>query len=298
MIDLPAFVPTKKKKTGSALLIEGGGMKGAFTGGVLTAMATNFPASNFDLVLAVSAGACSASYYVTEQPGEYLPIYKLTEIWRVELAGKKLINPWKMLTGHYLLNQSYLIDKLFRKKYPVKTHKLRDPNTTPLYVTVSNLQTAEPEYIRASAENLFDLLKAATALPIVTKGRQTLDFQKYGDGAILDPLPIKKLIQSGYKKVTIILNNPLDFYYQPYGKVISFLSYPSRPLLARKMYLDSHKRYNEAKDILNNAPKDCQFTILAPDTAEMSLLESNSEKLNRMINEGIALATKVLKRKK
>ncbi|MCB1200223.1 MAG: patatin-like phospholipase family protein [Leptospiraceae bacterium] len=296
MLQLPNFEPSRKKQKGKALLIEGGGMKGAFAGGVLTAMYSEYPAANFDVILAVSAGACSAAYYVTEPSAEYLPIYRLTHIWRVELAGKRLINPWKILTGGKVLNQTFLIDYLFKKKYPIKKERFNMPGTPAFFITVSNLTTGEPEYIKATQDNIFELLKAATSLPIVTKGRQKLDFQKYGDGAILDPLPIEELLRAGYTDITVVLNNPLQYYYAPYGKLVSFLSYPTRPLLARKMYFDCHRRYNKSKDILLHPEKGQNFRIIAPLSSEMSLLESNTDKLNKTINEGIATGTEIFRK--
>ena len=55
-IELPR---AKGKKR--ALLVEGGGMKGAFSGGALHALHTFRSSEQYDLILAVSSGACSAA---------------------------------------------------------------------------------------------------------------------------------------------------------------------------------------------------------------------------------------------
>ena len=48
-----------------ALLVEGGGMKGAFSGGALHALHSFRHSEEYDLILAISSGACSAAYYAT-----------------------------------------------------------------------------------------------------------------------------------------------------------------------------------------------------------------------------------------
>ncbi|MCX7998110.1 MAG: patatin-like phospholipase family protein [Leptospiraceae bacterium] len=57
-------LPKAISKDQKVLIVEGGGMKGAFSGGVLACMCKLFPKENFDLVLGVSAGSCSLAYYV------------------------------------------------------------------------------------------------------------------------------------------------------------------------------------------------------------------------------------------
>ncbi|HNI27333.1 MAG TPA: patatin-like phospholipase family protein, partial [Leptospiraceae bacterium] len=59
-------LPKAKKKNSTALIVEGGGMRGAFAGGALSAMCKYYPSKNFDLMLGVSAGSCSLAYYATE----------------------------------------------------------------------------------------------------------------------------------------------------------------------------------------------------------------------------------------
>ncbi len=82
-----------------ALLVEGGGMKGAFAGGALHSLHTIVSPKHFDLVVAVSSGACSAAYYVTMPKPEPEKSLKTLAIWYMELAGRKLISPFHPFLG-------------------------------------------------------------------------------------------------------------------------------------------------------------------------------------------------------
>lgn len=72
-----------------ALLVEGGGMKGAFAGGALHSLHTIVSPKHFDLVVAVSSGACSAAYYVTMPKPEPEKSLKTLAIWYIETGRKK-----------------------------------------------------------------------------------------------------------------------------------------------------------------------------------------------------------------
>lgn len=52
----------------TALIIEGGGVRGAWAAGALAAL-REFQHDPFDLVVAVSSGACSAAYFVADNRG-------------------------------------------------------------------------------------------------------------------------------------------------------------------------------------------------------------------------------------
>ncbi|MCB1302720.1 MAG: patatin-like phospholipase family protein, partial [Leptospiraceae bacterium] len=83
--------PAKKKKT-RALIVEGGGMRGAFAGGVLAAMNRFYPSVHFDIVVGVSAGSCSAAYYVTEAPNDLESTIRNLNVWRYELSDGRFLS--------------------------------------------------------------------------------------------------------------------------------------------------------------------------------------------------------------
>jgi predicted patatin/cPLA2 family phospholipase len=110
----------KARPNQKVLLVEGGGMKGSFAGGVLTSFNLNYPAQNFDLIVAVSSGACSAAYYASTPEPQPIQSEELLNIWRFELAGSKLISIFNPFKGKTLLDQNYLVDDLFGKNIQFK----------------------------------------------------------------------------------------------------------------------------------------------------------------------------------
>ncbi|EPG74933.1 phospholipase, patatin family [Leptospira fainei serovar Hurstbridge str. BUT 6] len=275
----------KAKKGKRALLVEGGGMKGAFSGGVLHSLNCILPAQNYDIVVAVSSGACCAAYYATTPAPEPAEGEHKLSIWKRELAGRKLISILNPLRGKFFLDQKYLIDYLFREKYPIQTQNFGKYGLPELRIAVSNLGTRTSEYIKATSENIFDLLKAATSLPIATKGRHRLAGGSYSDAAILNPLPLNDLIEAGYNNITVVMNSPLEHVSPPLDSLSRFLSFPLDRKMSKIMKSSHHFHFNKARILAANPPKGVKIHVIAPDrtlpvglvTTKQSLLEETVE---------------------
>lgn len=291
MSSLPKF--TKKKK-GKALIIEGGGMRGSFAGGVLSSMAPKHPPNKFDLIVAVSSGSCSSAYYVTEPNPSSEDIERALDIWRKELAGSHLISFWNLFRGKRILDQDYLIDHIFQEKVPIKAEVLKQKKTVPFYIVVSNFRTLQPEYIRATYQNLFPLLRAATSLPIATKGYGLLENSKYTDGGVLDPIPVEAVLSAGYKDITVILTKPLDFRLTPSSPLLGSLAFPKFPEMGKAFIEQRYRRYNRAMEILNDPPKGIRFEIIAPEkTLPAGRMTTNANLLTENVRLGIEFGKKV-----
>ncbi len=288
---LPKF--TKQRK-GRALIIEGGGMRGSFAGGVLASMASLCPPDQFDLVVAVSSGSCSSAYYVTEPNPTPEDVERALDIWRVELSGHRLISIWNPLRGKRLLDQDYLIERIFREKEPIKVDVLKLKKTVPFYVAVSSFQSLQPAYIRATPENLFALLRAATSLPVATKGYGFVGDGLYTDGGVLDPIPVEAVLRAGYREITAVLTKPLNFRQSPSKPWIGDLAFPGFPGMGRAFVNQRHLSYNRAIEILNDPPNGIQFKIAAPEKVlPAGRMTTNASLLRETVQLGIELGKKI-----
>ncbi|WCL48812.1 patatin-like phospholipase family protein [Leptospira sp. GIMC2001] len=256
-------LPTAKPNS-RVLLVEGGGMKGAFAGGVLTSMNNLLPAQYFDLIVAVSSGACSAAYYATTPKPDPIRGEELLEIWRSELAGRRLIWILNPLRGRTLLDQNFLVDQLFRDKYPLSKENFEKQGLPEFRVAVYNLRKRRIDYIRANENNIFSLLKAATALPIATKGKHLVDGSLYCDAAIVNPLPLNHLIESGYKDITVVMNSPVLMQSTPLAGFTRFLSFPLDRKISRMMKKFHHFYFNQSRLISKKPPEGVKILTIAP----------------------------------
>ncbi|PJZ49172.1 patatin-like phospholipase family protein [Leptospira saintgironsiae] len=282
MIGLP-----KAKKGARALVVAGGGMKGSFAGGALYAINQAVPSTYFDLILGVSSGSCAAAYYTTGYETDHAHGLKILDIWRKELTGSQLISFLNPFRGKTFLDQEYLIDYLFGTKYRLPSEYLEKKETSPFYVVVTNLAKARAEYVKATASNVLNLLKAATSLPIATRGKWKLGGQYYGDGGISDPIPVESVIQAGYKDITVVLNSPEDEFSDPIPGFQGWLSYPSNKKLSHMITKVHHTMYNRAVNIIHSPPKGVKIRVISPDESELSMVTTSAKLLNRSVTKGM-----------
>lgn len=292
----------KAKGTKRALLVEGGGMKGAFSGGVLYAWNRFLRPNYFDLVVGVSSGACAAAYYVSMPKEEPIKSEKALAVWYRDLSGRKLISFLHPFQGKTLLNQEYLIDFIFRKKVRLESETLDRKNVPHFVVAVSNLHTHSIEYIKATSSNVFDLLKAATSLPIATRGKHWLNGTLYSDAAILNPLPIQDIIEAGYKEIVVIMNSPIRHISGPLTRFTSLLAFPTRRTIRRLMRKLHHFHFNTAREIVVKPPHGVKIITVAPDgPLPVKLTTTIRTKLYKTVllgaKKGEEALQKILKRK-
>ncbi|PJZ68956.1 hydrolase [Leptospira perolatii] len=286
-------LPSAKEKS-RALIVAGGGMKGSFAGGVLCAVNQYIPSTFFDLIVGVSSGSCSAAYYTTGYEADYKESLRIVEIWKKELVGRKLISLLHPLNGKSILDQEYLIDYLFGKKYRLPGEYFEKKETTPFYVVVTNLAKLQAEYVRATATNALNLLKAATSLPIATRGKWKLEGQLYGDGGISDPIPIEKVIEAGYKDITIVLNSPGDDFSPPVPGIQGWLSYPLNRKLYHMITKVHHTMYNRALRIIQSPPNGVKIHLVCPEKSDLGMVSTSSKLLNRSVNRGMEAGHKIV----
>lgn len=277
------------------LLVEGGGMKGAFAGGVLFTLNEFFPATQFDLIIGISSGACSAAYYASTPEPNPERGEMLLDIWRKELTGHKFISIWNPFRGRRLLDQRYLIDFLFKKKYPIWGENFNKKGLPPFYVAVCNLKKKSLEYLQATKDNIYDLLKAATALPIATKGRHKIDKEWFCDAAILNPLPLEDIIRAGYNDITVIMNSPIWWESLPLHRITRFLSFPFNRTINKLMKTWHHHHFNKARNIASNPPPGIKLRVAAPDELlPVGLVTTKEEFLREAVDLGKEKGLKLL----
>ncbi|TGK18590.1 hydrolase [Leptospira fluminis] len=281
-------------KNSKALVVAGGGMKGSFAGGALYALNQYLPSTFFDLILGVSSGSCAAAYYATGYETSPEEEVRTLDIWRKELVGNKLISLLNPFRGKTLLDQEYLIDYLFGTKYRLPAEYLEKKETSPFYVVVTNLAKARAEYVRATASNVLNLLKAATSLPIATRGKWKLEDQYFGDGGISDPIPVEKVIEAGFKDITVVLNSPKEDLSDPIPNFQGWLSYPSDRKLYHMITKVHHTMYNRAIGIIESPPANVKIRVIAPKVSELSMVSTSSRLLNRSVTRGMEAGHRVV----
>ncbi len=244
--------PDARRKT--ALIVEGGAMRGAWAAGVL-AYLQETGRRQYDLVYAASSGACSAAYFVADmwEPG--------LAIWR-ELACN-VVRKSNFLRRKPIIDLAYLVDYVMRKRVPLSVEVLREMPTRFLIVLTDCL-TGQPVYFHARDDRIFAALRATSSMPLATRGYDYVDEHPYADGGIADPIPIQQAIKDGARDITVVLTHNPYFRLKPIRHWMGRLAYPDFPKVAEVWTAQQNVNFNAALDLMKQPPPGVRIQVFRP----------------------------------
>ena len=196
-------------KIKTALVLEGGGMRGAYTAGALTWLIDND--IEFDGVYGISTGAVHLCNYLLKDK-ENLKKFSTEYILDKNAVGvRSFFRCGKIVDYDYLFNE--IISK--RTDFDIDVlHNTRVEGHVGLY----ELEKGGTYYTSTRKINLNEL-KAACSLPILgkvvkDKGRHILD------GGITEMIPINEAIKDGSGKCLVITTKPVNYVRKPSKKIV------------------------------------------------------------------------------
>jgi predicted patatin/cPLA2 family phospholipase len=238
----------------TALIVEGGAMRGAWAAGVL-ALLHKQGRHQYDFVYAASSGACSAAYFVA---GMWEPA--LT-IWR-ELACK-VVRKSNFLRRKPIIDLAYLVDHVFRQRVPLSVEALQKASSR-FYIVLTDCHSGEPVYFHARDERVFAALRATASMPLATCGFDYVDGQPFADGGLCDPIPIRRALADGATDITVVLTHKLDLRLKPLPRWLGKLAYPKFPEVARIWTTRQCVNYNAAIDLMLQPPAGVRIRVFRP----------------------------------
>ena len=264
----------------SGLILEGGGMRGAYTCGVLDAVLDNDIEVN--AVIGVSAGACHGCSYVSKQRGR---AFRITETFQHD---KRYMGLRSLVTSGDLFNAKFAYHTIPEQldRYDFDAF---NKSKTKLYAVCTNVESGEAEYFRLiHMEQDVEYVRASASLPLVSRIVE-LDGKKLLDGGISDSIPLKKFQSMGYDKNIVVLTQCKE-YRKKKDPTLPLIRkwYRHYPAMVKKME-DRHIRYNATLDDLEQQEKEGKILVIRPKhSVEISRLEKDMNKLRSLYEQGYA----------
>lgn len=266
------------------LVLEGGGMRGIYTAGVLEYfMEKNI---NFPYVVAVSAGACNATGFVAKQRKRNFTV--LTKY----INDPRYISLRNLIKKGCIFDFDFVIDELGRKLEPLDMDAFLQSEIR--FVTgTTDVNTAMPVYFeKPEYMESFDCLRASCSQPFLSKIIEYKGLQLL-DGGISDPIPIEKSIADGNDFNVIVLTRHKGYQKK---KEVSYQIckhiYGEYPQLV-ELLMTRDKMYNEKLAYCYELEKQGKAVIISPDEKlAVNRLERNRKKLTDVYRIGIHDAKK------
>ena len=263
----------------TGLILEGGGMRGLFTAGVLDAFLDENIST--DRTYGVSAGACNMISYFTGQRGRSRAI-------NVGYINDKRYMSWENLlrTGS-LFGEKMMFDTIPNELLPFDYDKYAEVKPDAWAVCTSIL-SGHPVYIRVP----YDLKKeyqpvlASMSLPLVSKP-VPYNGDLLLDGGIADPIPAERAIKDGCDKLIIVLTRQLGYVKEPESTLkLAKVLYKKYPSLIRTLE-KRHIVYNAELDYVQQLEEEGKAVVIRPPhPVDISRTEKDTHKLNALYQEG------------
>ena len=264
------------------LILEGGGMRGAFTAGVL-----DYWMSRdlwFQNVYGVSAGACQACSYLCRQPGRGL------RVWVNYTDDPRFISLRSLLTTGDMIGAELNYDLVPRKLDPLDNAAFLASGAR-FTAVLTDVETGKPAYIpiRDMFEDI-DAVRASASLPLVSR-MVTYRGRRYLDGGVSDSIPIRRAIADGCDRNVLVLTQAPGYRKEP-NKALPLmkLRYGKYPGLVEAV-ARRHIMYNDALDFIKKEEAAGRLFVLRPDAPlNIGRVEKDPEKLTRIHDMGYAVA--------
>ncbi|MGB6406635.1 MAG: patatin family protein [Planococcus donghaensis] len=271
----------------SGLVLEGGGMRGVYTGGVLEKLLEEH--IFVDYVIGVSAGACHASSYISRQNG------RNREVTIGYVNHPEYLSVKNLLTKRELFGMDLIFDKIPNSLVPFDYDRFHDA-TEEFVVGVTDCVTGEAVYFEKQRrpEDVLTIVRASSSLPFMS---QPVEFEGklLMDGSIADPLPIRKALSDGVTKPIIILTREKGYRKKrsPFAGIMAVFV-RQYPAIAKTME-NRHLYYNETMEFIEQMEKEGLAMVIRPkDLYKIKGLERNPVKLETLYNQGYHDATNQL----
>lgn len=269
----------------SSLILEGGGMRGIFTIGVLD----NFMdrGIRFPYIIGVSAGACNALSYMSNQRG------------RAKFSNIDMMEKYNYIGFRHLITQGNIMDfkllfhKLPEEIYPYDYDALAR-STERLEVVTTNCITGEANYFeeKNDPKRVIDIVKASSSLPFVCPIAY-VDGIPMADGGVADSIPVERAMSQGFTKPVIVLTRNKGYRKPAKGTKVPFFMYRKYPKL-KEAIRNRNTIYNSQVELVEKMEAEGSAIVIRPERPiEVGRMERDINKLHALYQEGYDLAAKI-----
>jgi Predicted esterase of the alpha-beta hydrolase superfamily len=269
----------------TGLVLEGGGMRCAFTAGVLDFFMDH--QIWFPYTIGVSAGASNGISYMSHQRGRSRYSY-------VDLMRKyKYVGLLPMLRGKGIIDMDFLFDVFPQKYYPFDYDKYFETKERFVVVT-SNCLTGQAEYYeeKSDPDRLLSIVRASCSLPVMCP-LVYVDGTPMVDGGVCDSIPLQKSILDGNRKNMVVLTRNKGYRKKDKDFYLPGFIYHKFPELRQQLKL-RYKRYNEQLDYVEALEEKGDILVIRPvRKLKVTRTEKNINKLSSLYNEGYACAKSI-----
>lgn len=269
----------------SGLILEGGGMRGVFTCGVLDSLMDR--GIRFPYTIGVSAGACNGLSYLSRQRGR-------AKYSNIDLLEKhRYIGLKHLILKGNIMDFDLLFDEFPNRILPYDYATYATTEERYEMVTTDCL-TGRACYWeeKHSPERIIEIVRASSSLPFVCP-IACVDGRPMLDGGIADSIPLERARALGYSDNVVVLTRNKGYRKPEKPTPVPFPFYRKYPALREAITRRNHL-YNEQIARVEALERRGELTVIRPQAPILiGRLERDTRKLLDLYEEGYRLAAQI-----
>lgn len=268
----------------AGLVLEGGGMKGVYTAGVLDLFLDK--GIEFSSVYGVSAGACSMCSYLSKQRGRAFDV-------TVDYLDTKMYCSLRSLAATGDLFNADICYHLIPEYLSPYDYEAFNGYQGKAYSVATDIVTGRPEYFRIrDMKKDIDKIRASASLPLVSRNVK-IDGGFYLDGGISDPIPLQKSVMDGNRKNVVVMTKEVGFVRKPTARLSLFKARYAKYPKVWELMAERHINYNQqAAYIGRQQAAGAAFVIRPGKASDVGRVEKDARKLKALYLQGYEDAEK------
>lgn len=262
----------------AGLILEGGGMKGIYTAGVLDFFLDK--GILFSSVYGVSAGACHMCSYLSGQRG------RARDVCVDYLDTRRYCSLESLITTGDLFNVDICYSLIPDYLYPYDYETFRRYEGK-AYSVATDIVTGRPEYFRIR-DMKADIVKirASASLPLVSRNVK-IGNKLYLDGGISDSIPLQQSVLNGNYKNVVIMTKEVGYVRKPSSQLGLIKARYARYPKVYQLMAERHINYKEQLEYIGRQQQEGRAFVIRPKAAsDVGRVEKNPDKLYALYQQG------------
>lgn len=270
------------------LVLEGGGMRGAYTAGVLDCFLDQ--KLYFESIFGVSAGGCNAISYISRQRGRNLHIYQ------TYAPDSRYVDPKGLVTRGSVFGMDFIFHEIPEKLVYLDYDRMASTKTK-LYIVSTDCDTGRPDVrLTLDPRDSIDYLIGSSSIPLFSPMVE-VDGKKLVDGSASESIPLSSAISRGITRPVIVLTRNKGYQKKKsWANRLFALRYKKYPNLVKSLQ-QRYITYNASLERCEEMEAQGKAVILRPSMPlDIDRFEKDPGKLTALYQNGYDDAQKAVQK--
>ena len=259
--------------------MEGGGFRGVYTAGVLDFFMEK--QAMFASIYGISAGACNALSYLSQDKGRYVAIAKRF------CNDPRYVGMRQLLTKGSIFNWQFSFYEIPEKYVPFDYDTFY-ASPMELRVGATDCESGECHWFsnRQQGDDVIADSIASSSMPLLSP-MKVIGGKRYLDGGVADSIPVRRAYEDGCHKQVVVLTQNEGYVKKP-NQMMPLIRrrYRDYPNLCRAME-NRHLNYNESQQFAKELERKGQAVVIRPSKPMvLHRIEHNVDKLQAAYENG------------